>query len=327
MNEAVAQREQLPPHVHELATPDGAVVVQASPFGGQIWAAEVNGHQIIFPLTQAHSIAKDPRLGGNNERLGETFLPGGSFVSIGGGEVVDENGVVVNEASVHGPFGAPWYLYRMIINTDGRRMALSGGPDSRTDGFFQDDERWSAERTFEAVQGADASQNELRISTTLTNSSPRAWVPPKMVEHTYLVGGGDLATLDNTAIILNAHGQPVRPEYIERTTAPNGNDMDTTLPTTQIGTQGMCAFMPNGISGHVVLMTASTEYPDGRSAPVQAFDIYRKDYSDGWTGVEPVMVAESVEPGSSITLKVSIRTFESLEEYKAALPALLVESR
>lgn len=308
---------EYPGHVHEIASEDGMVVAHGSPYGAQIWDATVNGHSVILPLEKPHGIGNDDRGEGSNAfRQGETTKPGGSWVSFGG-DLIRLGKQVLVDAPVHGPFGAAWRLWRTIKSEFNNRLAFTTGPYAGDTDHFLEDQSWGMERHIDAVASMSGAPAELRITNILTNHAAGTFITPKLVEHTYANGGGDLAAGDNTAVILASGEEVVRPEYIARAAPSNGNDIDTTLNTNQLGTPGECAFMPDGIDGHVVVIAATTTGPDGVPQPVEVFDIYRRDYGDQWTGVEPVMNPTLLESGQSVTMTVSIRTFETIDEYRA----------
>lgn len=98
----------------------------------------------------------------------------------------------------------------------------------------------------------------------------------------------------------------------------NGNAIDSRFDSSLTDTPGTCVFLPNGENGRVVAIKAVQVSPSGETAPVETFCVYRYRQDDPWTAIEPIVGGIELANCQSVIMAVSIRTFDSLDAYRAA---------
>ncbi len=302
--------ESLPGQAERIHSPDGSVEIAVSPYGGQVVLGRIGDHEVILPLTdKLFGVGTDDRDDPNSLEEGEAARSGGTFLSFGGGQITEEDGTV-RKVRIHGPFGAPWYRYRMERLDDS--ISLVGRWWKSLGRFFRRGEGYSVDRTITAESASGYDEGAMVITNTITSKSTKPFAIPQAVEHTYYRSGLGAAIRDADGQLIPATGIGARHEQ-------NANAIDVRFDSAAIGTPGRCVFLPNGENGHVVVIDATMAGPNGAAMPIKTFCVYRRNPEDQWLAIEPLMDGLVLPKHQSTTMRVSIRTFVSLAAYQASL--------
>jgi hypothetical protein len=300
-------------HVREFTSDDGKVKFHASAQGGQIWDLVINKFSVMFALAHAHSVSIDkrPTVEFRNEfEEGETTEPGGSWLSFARNKVPDGKGGFIKRP-VHGHFSAPWFRFAIDkVQSTGNSLRLLG---KSIDKFFLENESYDVVRTMTARSADGDNRPAQVIENVITKHGTNEEASPEIIEHMYLNSG-------KGAYILGANGEKIRPEDLPHAEEKNDNKIDSRINPPQISKPGECVFFPNGDTGPVIVMHAA--YKVGENLPIQVteFCVYRINYDDPWTAIEPSVPPTKLTDGESITMTVSVETYETIDEYYAIHP-------